>query len=79
MTTKKEFEAARNTSAATEPNLRTEFAHCRGFRAGAEWASKRIADGLSDESATSVAVRYARHNEQLAADTDVKGRSCGDD
>lgn len=80
MTTIREFREARDASAKVEKNVRTEFAHCRGFRAGAEWASKRIAerletmhkaDRLTPEEEAEAAVRYARSNERLAASTEV--------
>ena len=67
MTNKREFEAARNTSAASEANIGTEFAHCRGFRAGAMWAAKMMRGELGEGTAPEVRESVLRSAQQTEA------------
>lgn len=79
MTTLNEFRQARDESGDEEPDLRTTFAHCRGFSAGAEWASSKLADSaeslqhavdkgdVEPAEALEYMASYARGHQKLAA------------
>lgn len=84
MTTLKEFNHARSYTAASEPSLRTGFAHSRGFRSGADWTADRIAgaaealkqavdSGIVDpaDALANLAV-YARNHQKLAQSRKVQ-------
>lgn len=78
MTTINEFRAARDSSGNNEPDVRTMFAHCRGFSSGADWAAARISDRaeslnrsifsgqVEPHEALVLLAAYARRQQKLA-------------